>query len=351
MKGAVFLGDRRLQLMDFPDPTPGPDEVVLEIKASGMCGSDLHFYRASSSGEGGAQSLGLGGDGSPVIAGHEPCGVVAERGSAVPEALAPMRANVMCHHYNGCGVCPSCRSGWSQLCDESVVVYGVTGHGAHTPYMKVPAKTLVPLPDSLSYSEGAAVSCGTGTAFGAIKRMNLTGAETLAVFGQGPVGLSATMLGSAIGARVIAVDVEAKRLALSREFGADTIVNGKQANPVEVLRELTRGRGVDMALDCSGHPEARVQAVRATKTWGTVCYVGEGNTVTLDVSQDIIRKQLTLLGSWTFSHLGQRACAEFIADRGIKLDRIFTHRFKLEEAKTAYELFDTQTTGKGVFEF
>lgn len=351
MKGVVFLGDRKLELMEFPDPTPGPHEVVLEIKASGMCGSDLHFYRASSSKDGGAQSLGLGGDGSPVIAGHEPCGVVTARGSAVPEALAPMGARVMCHHYSGCGVCPSCRSGWSQLCGEGFVVYGVTGHGAHAPYMCVPAKTLVPLPDALTFSEGAAVSCGTGTAFGAIKRMHLTGAETLAVFGQGPVGLSATMLASAMGARVIAVDVESKRLALAETFGADTIVDGSAVDAVHTLRELTGGRGVDMALDCSGHPEARVQAVRATKTWGTVCYVGEGKTVTLDVSQDMIRKQLTLLGSWTFSHLGQLACAEFVAQRDVRLDRIFTHRYALEDAEQAYGLFDTQTTGKGVFEF
>jgi threonine dehydrogenase-like Zn-dependent dehydrogenase len=301
MKGVVFLGDRKLELMDFPDPTPAPDEVVLKIKASGMCGSDLHFYRASSSKDGGALSLGLGGDGSPVIAGHEPCGVVAARGSAVPEALAPLGARVMCHHYSGCGVCPSCRSGWSQLCAEDIVVYGVTGHGAHTAYMKVPATTLVPLPDALSFSEGAAVSCGTGTAFGAIKRMKLTGAETLAVFGQGPVGLSATVLASAMGVRVIAVEVGAQRLALAEQFGADATVDGSQVDVVEELCELTRGRGVDMALDCSG--------------------------------------------------LGQGACAAFVADRGIDLDRIFTNRFTLEEAEKAYELFDTQTTGKGVFEF
>ena len=347
MKGVVFLGDRTLELMDFPDPTPGPDEVVLEIKASGMCGSDLHFYRAA----GGAQSLGLGGDGSPVIGGHEPCGIVAARGSAVPEALAPMGARVMCHHYSGCGVCPSCRSGWSQLCGEGFTVYGVTGHGAHAPYMKAPAKTMVPLPDALSFSEGAAVSCGTGTAFGAIRRMHLTGAETLAVFGQGPVGLSATLLASAMGARVIAVDVEAKRLALAEAFGADAIVDGSAADALAMLKELTGGRGVDMALDCSGHPEARVQAVRAVKTWGTVCFVGEGGTVTLEVSPDMIRKQITLLGSWTFSSLGQQECAEFVADRGIDLDRIFTHRYTLDQAEEAYRLFDSQTTGKGVFEF
>ena len=79
--------------------------------------------------------------------------------------------------------------------------------------------------------------------------------------------------------------------------------------------------------------------------------MGEGGTVTLDVSPDMIRKQLTLLGSWTFSSLGQQACAEFVAERGIDLDRIFTQRYRLEEAEKAYALFDTQTTGKGVFEF
>ena len=351
MKGVVFLGDRTLELMEFPDPTPGPDEVVIEIKASGMCGSDLHFYRASSSGGGGAQSLGLGGDGSPVIAGHEPCGVVAARGAAVPEALAPIGARVMCHHYSGCGVCASCRSGWSQLCGEGFVVYGVTGHGAHAAYMCVPASTLVPLPEALSFSEGAAISCGTSTAFGAIKRMHLTGAETLAVIGQGPVGLSATLLAKAMGARVIAVDIEPKRLAIAESFGADTCVDASETDSVEALRELTGGRGVDMALECSGNPQARVQAVQATRTWGTVCYVGEGGTVTLDVSRDMIRKQVTLLGSWTFSHLRQRECAEFIAERGIALDRIFSHRYAIADADKAYTLFDTQTTGKGVFEF
>ena len=147
---------------------------------------------------------------------------------------------------------------------------------------------------------------------------------------------------------VIAVDVEEKRLALAEDFGAQTTVNAAKEEPIESLKALTRGRGVDMALDCSGSPQARLQAVRATRTWGTVCFVGEGGTVTLDVSQDMLRKQLSLIGSWTFSTLGQRECADFIAERKIDLDRIFTHRFRLDEAESAYRLFDTQTTGKGV---
>ena len=115
MQGVVFLGDRKLEIQQFPDPTPGPGEVVLEIKASGMCGSDLKFYRA----KGGAASLGLGGSGGPVIAGHEPCGVIAEVGPGVTGAEARIGARVMDHHYYGCGVCKHCKTGWSQLCLEA----------------------------------------------------------------------------------------------------------------------------------------------------------------------------------------------------------------------------------------
>ena len=138
MRGITFLGDRELEIRDFPDPKPGPGEVILQMKASGMCGSDLHAYRASRKGGGMAASLGLGGDGGPVIAGHEPCGVVAERGAGVTEAEAPIGQRVMQHHYKGCGLCKHCRTGWSQLCGKGITVYGVTGHGGHAPYMKVP---------------------------------------------------------------------------------------------------------------------------------------------------------------------------------------------------------------------
>src|SRR5436309_15850487 len=94
--------------------------------------------------------------------------------------------------------------------------------------MKAPAFTCVPLPDALSFEEGAAVSCGTGTAYGALRRLDVSGRDTLAVFGQGPVGLSATLLGRAMGARVIAIDVAPERLALAREFGAEAVINAKE---------------------------------------------------------------------------------------------------------------------------
>jgi threonine dehydrogenase-like Zn-dependent dehydrogenase len=348
MKGVVFLGDRQLELRDFPDPTPGPGDVVIEIKASGMCGSDLHAYRAPRDGSM-ASALGLGGEGGPVIAGHEPCGVVVARGPGVPPELAPMGARVMNHHYKGCGACKHCLVGWSQLCGKGRIVYGVTGHGGHARYMVAPARTMVPLPEALGFEEGAAVSCGTGTAYGALKRLAVSGRDTLAVFGQGPVGLSATLLGVAMGARVIAVDVSPERLALARDFGAAHVVDARRDEPVAAIRELTGGEGADCAVDCSGASEGRQATVRCVRTWGQACFVGEGGTTAFDVSQDMIRRQLTLHASWTFSAVGQWECARFVAERQVSLRKLLTHRFRLEQADEAYRLFDTQTTGKGVF--
>jgi len=347
VRGVVFLGDRKVELRSFPDPTPGPGEVVIEMKASGMCGSDLKFYRSP---PGAAQAaLGLGNLKDPFIGGHEPCGVVVARGPGVSEKEAPTGQRVMDHHYSGCGVCNHCRVGWSQLCRAGITVYGVTAHGGHADYLRVPVKTIVELPEELSFAEGAAVACGTGTAYGALRRMHIAGGDTLAVFGQGPVGLSATVIGAAMGARVIAVETSPERVKLAGQFGADATLDASKEDPVAAIKELTRGVGADLALDCTGAAAARRAAVRCVKTWGTACYVGEGGDVTLDVSPDLLRRQVTLIGSWTFSAMGMRECAEFIARKRIPLERIFSDRWRLEQADAAYRKFDTQTTGKGVF--
>jgi threonine dehydrogenase-like Zn-dependent dehydrogenase len=337
MRGIVFVGDRRLELRDFPDPSPGPREVVVEMKASGMCGSDLTPYRQPA-----GQVL-------PIIRGHEPCGVVVERGAAVMEDEAPIGQRVMIHHYSGCGQCKYCRVGYAQLCVESHLVYGSTAHGGHARYILVKPYMLVPLDDTLSFEQGAAISCGTGTAYGALKRLDVSGRDTLAIYGQGPVGLSGTMLARAMGARVIVVDMSPERLEMAQQFGADEAIDARESDPVKAIRELTHGEGADATLDCTGQPQARVNAVRSARMWGRTCFVGEGNTATFEVSPDIIHKQLTIYGSWTFSSVGQAECAQFVIDRRLPLDKLLTHRFTLDQADEAYKLFETQTTGKGVF--
>src|SRR5579872_7625093 len=260
MRGVVFTGGRELELMEFTDPTPGPGEVVVEMKASGMCGSDLHQYRRPKSG---GETGGLAAPTEPVIAGHEPCGIVAAVGPGVSDKQAQIGQRVMVHHYKGCTVCNHCRSGWSQLCqEEAVLVYGNNAHGGHARYLKVPAFTLVPLLDELSFTTGAAISCGTGTAYGALRRIRISGNDTIAIFGQGPVGLSATQLAAAMGARVIALDVSPQRLERAKDFGAEALIDPKRDDAVAAIKALTHGAGADYALDTSGTADGRLVAVR-----------------------------------------------------------------------------------------
>src|SRR5262249_56436089 len=146
-----------------------------------------------------------------------------------------------------------------------------------------------------------------------LKRIDVSGRDILAVFGQGPVGLSATMLGHAMGARVIAVDVSKERLDLAKEFGADEVVNSKATDPVKAIHDLTHGEGAETTMDCTGVPEARVAAVRSAGTWGRVALVGEGGGPTaFDISQHMLRRQLTLHPSRTFSAIGHAHVPRFI---------------------------------------
>lgn len=348
MRGVVFTGERELEILNFPDPTPGPGEVIVEMKASGMCGSDLHQYRRPINQE--RNTTGLPPNPNPTIAGHEPCGIVAAVGPGVSPAEATVGQRVMVHHYQGCTQCGHCRSGWQQLCQEvPVTVYGSNAHGGHAKYLAVPANTMVTLPDELSFAAGAAISCGSGTAWGALRRMNISGRDTIAIFGQGPVGLAATQFAKAQGARVIALDINPDRLARAKQFGADEVVNPGSNDPVAAIKELTHGRFADCTLDTSSNSEARLNAIKSTKVWGTMCFVGEGGNVTIDVSPHVLRRQLTMIGSWTFSNIIQAECARFCVERKVDVDALFTHKWNLEQAEEAYKLFDRQSDGKGVF--
>ena len=341
MKAIVFPGDRRAEIRDVPDPTPGPLDAIIEIRSSGLCGSDLHAYRAPSSDR--PEPLN--------IAGHEPCGVVVEVGSAVSDQTMRVGGRVMQHHYDGCGSCRHCTSGWTQLCDVNPLWFGsLDGDGSHARFMRAPAHTLVPLPDELSFTAGSAVACGTGTAFGAIKRIQLQGDEIVSVFGQGPVGLSATMLATSMGARVIAVDLAPERRAAALEQGAIAALDPDHDDVVAAIKELSHGEGAHKSIETSAAGAARTAAVQSTRTWGTVAIVGIGGNVVIESFMEMIRKQLTVVGHLTFSKAGQADCAQYVVDRGLDVDGLFTHSWTLDQADEAYRLFDQQTTGKAWFD-
>ena len=164
MKGVLFTGERTLEVTDFPDPAPGTGEVIIEVRASGMCGSDLHSYRAPRK-----ETL--------FIAGHEPSGIVAAVGPGVNERLAKVGDRVLVHTLDGCRTCKHCMEGWPQLCLEQPIFYATSRHGSHADYMKVNDYSIVQLPEQMSFKTGAAIACGTTTAYGAIKRLELRGEE------------------------------------------------------------------------------------------------------------------------------------------------------------------------------
>jgi threonine dehydrogenase-like Zn-dependent dehydrogenase len=332
MRGLVFTGNRQVAVQDFPDPAPGPGEVVVGMRASGICGSDLNLYRKS--------------DPRSVVCGHEPCGVVVALGAGVTEQRLGQR--VMIHHYRGCGRCWLCGMGYTQMCARTEVM-GTDIHGANAPFLLAPVDTLVELPEELSFAEGAAISCGTGTAYAALKRLNVSGRDTLAIFGQGPVGLSATQLAAAMGARVIAVDPAPERRTLALEMGAAHAIDPEAA--VERIRELTHGEGADATLECSGNSEARRECARAARPWGRACYVGAHGTAAFEMSPDIIHRQLTMYGCWTFNPQLMAECARFAVDRKVPLGRVFTDTFTLDQAEDAYQRVEARTMGKGVFVF
>lgn len=339
MKGVVFTGDRRAEVREFPDEHPAAGEVLLKMRASGMCGSDLHKYRES------AQTV----TNVDKRIGHEPCGEVVELGPGVDSVRPGDR--VMVHHYLGCGTCRYCRIGYNQLCNSATATrlyYGGTAHGGHGDYMVCAARVLVPLPDDLSFESGAMLACGSSTAWLALTKLDVSGRDVLAIFGQGPVGLAATMMGTAMGARVIAVDLNDKRLQLAKQAGAWRTVNAGEVDAVEAIRDLTGGEGADATLEAAGVTATRKQAATAAKVFGRAALVGERGQVTYDVTPDIIHRHLTLYGSWTVSIPGMEEAARFTVDRQIPLESLVTERVPVENAVDAYQRFDKQDTGKMV---
>jgi len=339
LKGVVFLGDQNLEIRDIPKPEPGTGEVLIEMKASGICGSDLSAYNLPSTQFSQASRN--------VIRGHEPCGVVVELGTGTRNVNVGDR--VMVHHYRGCGSCKHCLSGWTQLCVHGPEAYGWSLNGGHEDFMVCLDTTCVPMPDKLTFEEGACCTCGTGTAYQALKRLAVSGMDTVAIFGQGPVGLSATILAKAMGARVIAIDTVSNRLESSKRLGADEIVNASEVDAVAVIREMTKGEGADATIDCTGVEEARLNALKSAKVWGRACFVGEMGLATFDISQLFIRKQLTVHGSWTFSTHILAEVANFVVDHKVRLRDIISHRFPISKADDAYRQFADGKTGKAVF--
>ena len=182
-----------------------------------------------------------------------------------------------------------------------------------------------------------------------MQRIDPSGADTVGIFGLGPVGLCATAFAVARGARVVGLDLQPERLRLARAMGAERVINVADQDAVAELMELTGGRGLDAAADYSGSPRAQRAMVAAAGKWARLGLVGVGEGFELDTFRGMIMRQLTLVGSWIYN-LGQHEeIVAHVLDRDIPLEELITHRYPLDRAEEAFRVFDSGATGKVLF--
>lgn len=339
MNGVVLPGNSTVEHVEAVVPEPGHGQVLLRMRASSICGSDIRaIYR---------EHLGTGPEAyQGVIAGHEPCGQVVAAGPGCKRLVEGDR--VVVYHIAGCGVCEECRHGYLIGCTSpSRAAYGWQRDGGHADYLLAEEATCILLPEPLSYVDGALVSCGFGTAYEALLRLAVSGQDRLLITGLGPVGLAAAMLGRALGAgEIIATDISAERRGLAEDLGlVDRALPADDAAG-QLVDDLTDGRGCEVSIDCSGSGVARVFALEHTRSWGRCAFVGEGGQISFAVSELLIHQQITLHGSWVTSLRHMAELLERLVRWQLHPERIVTHRFGLDHADEAYRVADGGAAGK-----
>ncbi|MFW6262183.1 MAG: zinc-dependent alcohol dehydrogenase family protein [Spirochaetota bacterium] len=340
MTGAILPGNSTVELRDVEVPEPGHGEVLIRTKASTICGSDIRaIYH---------EHLGKGPEGyQGVIAGHEPCGQIEKTGPGCRRFGEGDR--VIVYHISGCGVCNDCRRGYMISCTSETYrrAYGWQRDGGMAPYILAEEKDLVLLPDELTYTDGAQVACGFGTVYEGLEKIGISGNDAVLVTGLGPVGLAALMLAKALGAStLIGTDPVPERRELATTLGLADHVLPADADTVARVRELTGGRGVERAVDCSGADAGRQTVIRATRKWGRIVFLGEGGTVSFEPSPDILHDQKTIYGSWVTSIWRMEELVERLVRWGIHPEELVTHRFPLQNADEAYALMASGKCGK-----
>ena len=333
MRGVKILEGPNLEICDWPDPSPEADEVVVQIEAAGLCGTDLHcLYEKDWA--------------CPCIPGHEGAGTVVAVDK--PQHLKE-GDRVFMMAFSTCGKCGPCKKGYYTYCrDENSQMHGFSKNGFQAEYVQVKESQCLILPEHMTFEHGAILQDPIGTPFHAIKRMGTTAQHTVAVFGLGPMGLGAVAIAVQMGCRVIGIEPVAFRRDLAAKLGAADLIDPAEGDVVERLRELTDGAGVDRSLECSGRGEVVTAAVEAAAYFGHVATIGESDAATISAASYLNRKELTLSGSTVFPVTEYDELCQLFAD-GLAPERFITHRYTVEQAAEAYETFTAGNTGKVIF--
>lgn len=306
-----------LQLQDLSIPAVGGKDVLVRVRAAGICHSDVH-YRAGTSPVGPL----------PQTLGHEIAGVVEERGSQLSNVTIGQR--VCLHYLLTCGDCYYCRTGHEQFCVRGEML-GKHRDGGYAEFISVPARNAVVLPEEIPFEHGAVLMCSSSTSFHALRKARLEPGETVAVFGAGGLGMSALQLARAFGARqVYAVDINEAKLRLAEAYGA-VPVDASQGDPVDQILDLTGGRGVDVALEVIGLQQTMEQAVQSLAILGRAVMVGIADRpFAIDSYRELLGKEVEVIGSadhllWELPHL-----VEFVRQGKLDLSQVVTRTVPLE---------------------
>jgi len=276
--------DKPLELQEIPIPNIGEKDILVRVRAAGICHSDAH-YRAGRSGMGEL----------PLTLGHEVAGIVEKIGSQVTNVKIGER---VCLHYNiSCGDCYYCSTGNEQFC-STVKMIGHHVDGGYAEYIAVPARNAIPLPEEISFEAGATLMCASATALHALRKSRVKAGETVAVFGVGGLGLSAIQLAKASGAvEVYAVDIKQDKLELASEYNAIPI-DASRVDAVEEIRKLTRGKGVDVSLEMIGMKKTMEQAIDSVGNLGRTVLVGlNQQPISINTYMQVLGKEAEIIGS------------------------------------------------------
>jgi len=324
-----------LEMREVANPSIGDDEVLVRIRAAGICHSDVHYA-------GGISSIGP----LPHTPGHEIAGVVEEVGVDVGRCEVGDRVAI--HYLVTCGDCAYCRSAAEPFC-ESVEMIGKDRAGGYAEYIAVPARNAIPLPDGIPFEHGAVAMCSSATVFHALRQGRLQSGERVAVFGAGGLGMSAIQLARAFGAiDVYAVDIRPERLAVAKALGAIPI-DASDGDPVEAIRRATGGEGANVVLELIGGPDTMRQAVRSLAPKGRAVIVGvTDRPLEVDTYSEILGKEAEIIGS--SDHLLDELpiLFEFIRRGILDLRPVVTETIPLNAAEVNRRFEELRGHGPGI---
>jgi L-iditol 2-dehydrogenase len=321
MRALLLSEYKKLSVVEMPTPAIGDDDVLVRVRACGICGSDIHGYDGST-----------GRRIPPLVMGHEAAGVIERVGRAVRGLAAGDRVSF--DSTVSCGTCDFCRRGQINLCDNRTVLGVSCGdyrrHGAFAEYVAVPARIVYRLPDGVSFEQAALLE-SVSIAVHAVNRHVPKPNDTVLVVGSGMIGLLAVQVLRHTGStHIVAVDLDPGKLALARRMGATHTVNATDTDVPTAVRQLTGGRGADVSFEVVGHSATVVSAIRSLRKGGTVVLVGNLSPSVELPLQEVVSREIAVLGSCA-SNGEIPECIELLTRGVVNVDPIISLRAPLDE--------------------